>query len=233
MSHVSPIATPVAVGNKFAAWPVNSLWLVPVGALLIGMHWIFPEGPRTADAEAHHFASAATVFVQEFLLLEGGLILLLFGLMALGGYLASLGSGWGSAARVLSGTAVAMWLPITGIPTQALPGLSDVYLAGHPEVSVVFDAFNGGHYGASFIVQYSLVAAVSIAGSVAMGVAAWRSHAVPRWCSIALPVGFVLNVTDIPGVAWVGLALMAVSGAVIARGSRPGKDQLDNPEVAT
>jgi hypothetical protein len=207
--------------------------LVPVGALLIGLHWIFPEGPRTADAGAHHFASPATVFVQEFLLFEGGLILLLFGVMALGGYLASMGSRWGSVARILSGTAVAMFLPIAGIPTQALPGLSDVYLAGHPEVSVVFDAFNAGHYGASFVVQYSLVAAVSMAGSAAMGVAAWRSHAVPRWCSIAYPIGFVLNVTDIPGVAWIGLALMAASGAVIALGWRPRKHQHDNREVAS
>jgi hypothetical protein len=146
--------------------------------------------------------------------------------MALGDHLSAAGARrWGQAARILSGTAVAMFLPIIGIPAQALPGLSDVYLAGHPEVGVVFDAFIAGHYGASFIFQYSIVAAVSIAGAVAMGVAGWRSRAIPRWCSIAFPVGFLLNVTDIPGIAWAGLALMVVTGAVIAsrskRQSRP------------
>jgi hypothetical protein len=114
-----------------------------------------------------------------------------------------------------------MWLPIVGIPTQALPGLSDVFVSGHPEVKVVFDAFNAGHYGASFP-QFALLAAVSIAGGVAMGVAGWRSRIVPRWWTIAYPIGFLLNVTDIPVVAWIGLTLLALNGTVIAYRSRPG-----------
>ncbi len=201
--------------------PATGLWLVPAGALLIGLHWFFPEGPRTAEGIARHFTSPVTVFVQEFLLFEGGLVVLLFGVMALGDYLAAAGAPrWGQGARILSVTAIAMFLPAAALPTQILPGLGELFLSGHPEVGIVFDAFSRGHYGASFPVMFSVVAAAGIAAAVAMGVAGWRSRAIPRWCSIAYPIGFVLNLTDAPVIAWVGLALMLVTGTVIARGSK-------------
>jgi len=217
----SPVGSPVSAATSRSTWLSDAgLWLMPAGAVLLGLHWVYPSGPRTVEGAAHTFASPITVFVKEFLLFEGGLILLLFGVMVLGDYLTTASSRrWAQWARILNMTAVAMYLPIAGIPTQALPGLSDVYLSGHPEVGIVFDAFIAGHYGASFPVQFFVVLAVSIAGAVAMGVAGWRSHAIPRWCTIAFPIGFLLNVTDTPVIAWVGLGLMLVAGIVVARGS--------------
>lgn len=217
--------SPVPAATRRRTWTSDAgLWLMPAGAALIGLHWVFPSGPRTVEGAAHTFASPITVFVKEFLLFEGGLIVLLFGVMVLGGYVATAGSRrWGQAARILSMTAVAMYLPGAGIPTAALPGISAVYLSGHPEVGIVFDAFIAGHFGASFFVQFCVLLAVSIAGAVAMGVAGWRSRAIPRWCSVAFPIGFLLNVTDTPFIAWVGLGLMVVSGVVIARGSKPSQ----------
>jgi hypothetical protein len=85
VSHASPVSPPGLVrkvGSRRLL--AGGLWLVPLGALLIGLHWLFPEGLRTADTEALHFSSPITVFVQEFLLFYGGLIALLFGHMALG-----------------------------------------------------------------------------------------------------------------------------------------------------
>jgi hypothetical protein len=225
VSYIPPVTSLVAARKGSVRWlPGTALWLVPAGALLIGLHWFFPEGPRTAEGVARHFTSPVIVFVQEFLLFEGGLVVLLFGVMVLGDYLTTANSRrWGQWARILSMTSVAMFLPIVGIPTAALPGISAVYISGHPEVGIVFDAFLAGHYGASAIVQFSVLLAVSIAGAVAMGVAGWRSHAIPRWCSIAFPIGFLLNVTDTPFIAWVGLGLMVVTGIVIARGSKPSQ----------
>jgi hypothetical protein len=225
----SPVISPVPAATRRRTWVSNAgLWLMPVGAALIGLHWVFPAGPRTAEGAARTFASPITVFVKEFLLFEGGLIVLLFGVMVLGKYLTTTNSRRsGQWARILSMTAVAMFLPGVGIPTAALPGISAVYLSGHPEVGVVLDAFIAGHYGASFVVQFFVLLAVSIAGAVAMGVAGWRSRAIPRWCSIAFPIGFLLNVTDTPVVAWVGLGLMVVTGIVIARGSKPTQRHAD------
>ena len=204
-------------------WLSNAgLWLIPISALLLGMHWVYPSGPRTVEGAARTFASPITVFVKEFLLFEGGLILLLFGVMVLGGCLAGAGPRrWGQWAQILTMTAVAMFLPGAGIPTAALPGISDIYLSGHHEVGIVLEAFIAGHYGASFVVQFVVLLLVSVAGAVAMAVAGWRSRVIPRWCSIAFPIGFLLNVTDTPVIAWIGLALMLVTGTVIARGFKP------------
>jgi multisubunit Na+/H+ antiporter MnhB subunit len=83
------------------------------------------------------------------------------------------------------------------------------------------------------VAEFSVFAAVAIAAAVAMGVAGWRSHAIPRWCSIAYPIGFVLNMTDAPVVAWIGLALLVVTGTVIARGSKPSQGHADAQEPLT
>jgi hypothetical protein len=222
-STVEPAAmTRGAAATGSGTWLSNAgLWLIPASAVLLGLHWVYPSGPRTVEGAASTFGSPITVFIKEFLLFEGGLILLLFGVMVLGGYLARVGSPrWGQSGRILSMTAVAMFLPGAGIPTAALPGISDLYLSGHHEVGIVFDAFIAGHYGASFVVQFFVLLMVSVAGAVAMAVAGWRSSAVPRWCTIAFPIGFLLNVTDTPVIAWVGLALMLVTGVVIARDSK-------------
>lgn len=216
MSESSALQSSIPAVNR--TWRnVTALWMVPVAAVLIGVHWAFPEGPRTAAGEAQHFSSAGIVFIQEFVFFEGGLIVLLFGVIALGDYLKKNGSrGWGRAAGLLSAVAVAMFVPAVGIPAQALPGLSDVYLSGHPQVGTVFDAFNSGRYGASFPIQFAVVTAVSVAGAISVGVAGWRSRAIPRWCCVVFPIGFLLNATDTPVIAWIGLALMALSGSAIA-----------------
>jgi hypothetical protein len=73
------------------------------------------------------------------------LVVLLFGVMALGDYLAAAGAGrWGQGARILSVSAIAMFLPAVAIPNQVLPGLGDLFLSGHPEVGLVIDAFSSG-----------------------------------------------------------------------------------------
>ena len=203
--------------------------MVPVGALLIvlhwlmGLQWIFSDGARTADGIANHFTSPLTVLVQEFLLLEGGFIVLLFGVIALGDHLIASGGGrWARAARILSVTGIAMFLPAVALPIQVFPGLADLYASGHPEVGVAIVAFapGGRGFGPYFSVVLVVWLAVAIAGAVAVGVAGWRSRAIPRWCCLAYPVGFVLNITDTPVIAWVGLALLLLTGIVMARSTR-------------
>ena len=204
--------------------PAIGLWALPAGALLIGLHWIIPLGPFTPEGLAHSFTSPVTVIVKEFLLDLGGWVVLLFGVIALADHMTAAGARrWAQAARILSVTAVAGALQGVGIPTILLPGLGNLFVLGHPEAGFVISAFAPGGIGYGPIVQGELLTmlAVSIASAVAMGVAGWRSRAIPRWCSVVLPLGFVLNWTDTPVIAWVGLALLLVSGIAIARESHP------------
>jgi hypothetical protein len=198
--------------------PAAAVWALPAGALLIALHWLFPVGPRTPEGIARQFTSPFPLFVGEYLLFLGGFVVLLVGVMALADYLAGPNARrWSRTAGILSVTAIAVFLPGIGIPTIAFPGLGDLFLSGHPEVGIAIDAFSRGHFGPSVPVELLVMLAISIAGAVAMGTAAWRSRAIPRWSSIVYPIGFVLNMTDTPGIAWVGLALLVVSGTFIAR----------------
>ncbi len=189
----------------------------------MGLQWIFSEGSRTADGIAHHFTSPVTVLVQEFLLLEGGFIVLLFGVMALGDHLIASGGGrWARVARIFSVTAIAMFLPAVALPIQVFPGLADLYVSGHPEVGVAILALapGGRGFGPYFSVVIVVLLVVAIGAAVSVGVAGWRSRAIPRWCCIAYPIGFVLNITDTPVIAWVGLGLLLWTGIVMARSKR-------------
>ena len=217
-----------AQAGRGRSLPATGLWALPAGALLLGLHWIIPLGPFTPEGLAHSFTSPLTVIVKEFLLDEGGWVVLLFGVIALADHLAAAGARrWAQAARILSVTAVAGALQGVGIPTILLPGLGNLFVLGHPEAGFVIGAFAPGGIGYGPIVQGELLTmlAVSIAGAVAMGVAGWRSRAIPRWCSVVFPFGFVLNWTDTPVVGWVGLALLLVTGTVIA--SRSNRRQAD------
>ena len=215
-STVRPVGT--AQQSSGRSLPAAAVWALPAGALLIALHWLFPVGPRTPEGIARQFTSPVPLFVGEYLLFLGGFVVLLFGVMALADYLAGPDARrWSRAAGILSVTAIAIFLPGIGIPTIAFPGLGDLFLSGHPQVGIAIDAFSRGHFGPYVPVELLVMLAMSIAGAMAMGIAGWRSRAIPRWSSIAYPIGFVLNMTDTPGIAWVGVALLVVSGVFIAR----------------
>ena len=220
----APIAPTVAAPRRRRS-TVSGLWALSAGALLLALHWVIPIGPYTAEGLARSFTSPLTVLVKEFLLDEGGWVVLLFGVIALADMLAAAGAGRSAqVARILTVTAVAGALTGVGLPTIALPGLGNLYMSGHHEAGFVISAFSPGGVGYGPYVQVELfvMLALAAAGSIAMGVAGWRTRAIPRWCSVVYGVGFFLNWTDAPVVAWVGLVLLLVSGAAIARSVRPG-----------
>jgi hypothetical protein len=118
-------------------------WAIPVAGVLIGAHWLFPEGAQTPDGIATYFTSPGVVIVQEYVFLLGGVIVLLFGVIALAAHLAGLGER--TATRVgliFSVSGIALFLPVVAIPILVYPMLGHVYLSGHSEIAAALEPFN-------------------------------------------------------------------------------------------
>lgn len=195
------------------------LWAIPAAGVVIGAHWLFPEGPPTADGVAHHFTSIPTLIAQEYVLFLGGLLLLLFGVIAMSAYLANAGARTSAiVGMVLSVSGIVLFLPIAAIPTLVYPVLGQAYLSGHPEMASAMQLFSPMPHGLQgwLRVHAILALVVSIAGAIAMAVAIWRSGKFPRWAAVVYAIAFSLVMTDTPVVAWIGYVLLITAGGRIA-----------------
>jgi hypothetical protein len=192
------------------------LWAVPAAGTLIGAHWLFPEGPQTPEGIARHFTSPAAV-IQQSVLFFGGLVLLLFGVIALSVFLASHGvRAEATAGMVLSVTGIALFLPFLAIPIFVYPVLGQAYLSGHSEIAATMQQFSPRSFSLVTQAHLLVMLAVSIAGGMVMAVAILRSGEFPRWAGIVFGLGFVLTITDIPVIAWIGSIMLIGAGARIA-----------------
>jgi hypothetical protein len=195
------------------------LWAIPTAGVVIGAHWLFPEGPPTADGVARHFTSIPTLIAQEYVLFLGGLLLLLFGVIAISAYLANAGVRTSAiVGMVLSVSGIALFLPIVGIPILVNPVLGKAYLSGHPEMGAAMQLFSPMPHGLQgwLFVHAIFALVISIAGAIAMAVAIWRSGKFPRWAAIVYAIAFSLVMTDTPVVAWIGYVLLISAGGRIA-----------------
>jgi hypothetical protein len=199
------------------------LWAIPAAGVVIGAHWFFPEGPPTADGVARHFTSIPTLIAQEYVLFLGGLLLLLFGVIALSIYLISTRARTSAiVGMVLSVSGIALFLPLVGIPILVNPVLGQAYLSGHPEMGAAMRLFSpmpNGLQGWLFVhAIFALV--VAIGGAIAMAIAIWRSGKFPRWSAIVYAIAFSLVMTDTPLLAWIGYVLLIIGGGRIAAAGR-------------
>jgi hypothetical protein len=211
--------------DSTAADRINGLGLraIPAAGVVIGAHWLFPEGPLTADGVARHFTSIPTLIAQEYVLFLGGLLLLLFGVIAMSAYLANAGARTSATAgMVLSVSGIALFLPIAAIPTLVYPVLGQAYLSGHPEMAAAMQLFSPMPHGFQgwLFVHAIFALAVSIAGAIAMAIAIWRSGKFPHWAAIVYAIAFSLVMTDTPFVAWIGYVLLIVAGLRIVAAAR-------------
>lgn len=204
-----------------AAHRINQLglWAIPAAGVVLGAHWLFPEGPPTAEGAARHLTSIPTLIVQEYVLFLGGLLLLLFGLIALSAYLANAGVRTSAiVGMVVSVSGIALFLPFVGFPTLVTPTLGQAYLSGHPEMGAAMQLLSPIPHGFRgwLFVQAVFALVVSIAGGIAMAVAIWRSGKFPRWAAVVFAIAFSLVMTDTPFVAWIGYVLLIAAGGRIA-----------------
>jgi hypothetical protein len=154
-----------------------------------------------------------------------GLILAIFGTFALGAYLSGARAGrMGLWAMVLTVLGSALFLPGMGVSAFAAPEEGQAYLAGIERLRELPDIFADTMLALTSLLMVALV----FAGNVLLGVAVWRSGALPKlagamWAAAAVlmyPLGLVYEATigpaSTPPTVVVGAALMVLGGGWMA-----------------
>jgi hypothetical protein len=210
-------------------WIRAGLWALPVSALITALSTLEPQPDqeRDPDAWARFVSSGSYQFIHLFGS-TAGTILAIFGVFALGCYLANSRVGrlaLGAMVTAVAGTAFLL-VPAV-ISTFATPAIGKAYLAGHEDVMQL--EFPGSMTGA-----FLLGLLFAFLGNVLLGVAVWGSHVLPRWAGALWAAGavvfYILGVvlgqattgSSLP-TQTAGALLMAVAGGWIAwSGSRHG-----------
>lgn len=149
-----------------------------------------------------------------------GIILLVFGVISLGAYLAKERGRLGLIAMVITIAANLLFLPIAGWAAFGEPAIGRAYQSGIEEARQV-------NPGVDFIVIFLLSIVLAFVGNVLLGIAIWRSRTLPRWSGalwIAWAVLFyaagvlfgLLVLGSSPPTQPLGSVLMAISGGGIA-----------------
>jgi hypothetical protein len=150
-----------------------------------------------------------------------GIILLIFGVIALGAYIAKGGQPVRLAlvAMVITIAANMLFLPITGWAAFGEPAIGRAFLSGIEEAMQI-------NPGIDFIVIFLLSILLAFLGNVLLGIAIWRSRTLPKWAGIiwiawavmfyvaGVMYGFLFAGSS-PPTQPTGSLLMAISGGWI------------------
>jgi len=204
-------------------WIRTGLIALPISGLLTAWATLTPRPNPTTEFEAwSHFVTSTNYMLTHLLGTMLGIILLIFGVIALGAYFAQKGvrSGrLGLVAMVITIAANMLFLPITGWAAFGEPAIGRAYLSGVEEAM----QFNPG---IDFTAIFLLSIPLAFIGNVLLGIAIWRSRILPKWSGavwIAWAVMFyvagvlygVFFVGSSPPMQPVGSLLMAISGGWI------------------
>ena len=154
-----------------------------------------------------------------------GLILAIFGTFALGAYLTRSRAGrLGLVAMVMTVLGSALFLPVMGVSTFAVPEEGQAYLAGIEEFAKLPDIFADAAAAATSLLFVVLI----FVGNLLLGVAVWRSGVLPRWAGalwaaapvFMYPLGLVYAATigpqSTPPTVLVGAMLIVIGGGWMA-----------------
>jgi hypothetical protein len=164
---------------NIGGWIRIGVWALPVYALLTFWATFTHEPNRHTEVEAYaRYISTTTYLVQHLLGSILGVILAVFGAIALGAYLASSRSGrLALLAMVLSVAGHCLVLTIFGFSTIISPVIGQLYLAGQPGTMKVNEAiFSSPAF--IFLVVPGLL--LYVVGTILFGVAIWRSGTLPQ-----------------------------------------------------
>ena len=209
-----------------ANWIRLGLLALPFYGLLTFWTTLDPQPDPSTDYEAWARYVSTTYYVLSHLLGSIlGLVFAIFGVFALGAYLANgrAGGRLGLVAMVITVAATALFLPLLGASTFAAPQEGQAYLAGIEEYAQLEPGFAVYVQGATFL----LVILLLFVGNVLLGVAVWRSGTLPRWAGVIwaaaavlmYPLGQVIAMTitgSTPPTVLVGALLIVISGGWIA-----------------
>jgi hypothetical protein len=164
-----------------------------------------------------------------------GLIFAIFGVFALGAYLARSRAGrMGLVAMVLTVLGNALFLPLQGVSTFSAPEEGQAVLAGLEELEELSPIFANTVFGLTGLLDIVLL----LVGNVLLGVAVWRSGILPRWAGaiwaathvlmyFSLAYASAIGPASTPPTVPLGAVLVVISGAWIAWSvlSRPSAAQ--------
>jgi hypothetical protein len=164
-----------------------------------------------------------------------GLVFLIFGTFALGAYLTrSRAPRLGLWAMVVTVLGSALFLPLVGISTFAVPEEGQAVLAGLEEFEALPDIFANTVAGLTGLV----VILLGFVGNILVGVAVWRSGTLPRWAGalwaganvlmyLSLMYGQTIGPASTPFTVPLGAVVLVISGAWMALSvlSRPSGAQ--------
>jgi len=203
-------------------WIKAGLVALPVYGLLTAWSSLTPQPDQTTDPEAWaQFVSTPSYLVSHLVGSVGGTILAIFAIFALGVYLAPTRAGrLALAAMVVTVLGQALLLVPAVISTFATPAIGQAYLSGQRDVMQV-------QFSDTLTFTFLLGLLLALVGSLLLGVAMWRSNALPRGAAvlwiIANTIFYLLGV--VIGVATInatlptqsiGALLIAISGGWIA-----------------
>jgi hypothetical protein len=204
-------------------WIRIGLIALPISGVLTAWATITPQPNPVTEFEAwSRFVTTTEYLISHLLGTNLGIILLIFGVIALGAYLAKGGRSGrlGLVAMVITIAANTLALMSAGgWSTFAAPAIGRAYLSGIEEAM----QFNPG---IDFSVIFLLSILLAFIGNVLLGIAIWRSGTLPKWSGaiwIAWAVMFyiagvlygLLFVGGSPPTQPMGAVLMAISNGWI------------------
>ena len=133
----------------------------------------------------------------------GGLIFAIFGIFALGVYLATSRAGrLGLVAMGVTVLSSALFLPLQGVSTFAAPEEGQAVLAGLEEFEALPPIFANTVSGLTGLV----VILLSFVGNILVGVAVWRSGTLPKWAGALWAGAHVLMYLSLMYISTIGPA---------------------------
>jgi hypothetical protein len=204
-------------------WIRIGLLALPISGVLTAWSTITPQPNPVTEFEAwSRFVTTIDYLLGHLLGTTLGVILLNFGVIALGAYLAREGGRSGRLGLVALVTTIAanmLFLTVSGWGAFGEPAIGRAYLSGIEEAMRI-------DLGPDFSVIFLLSIALAFIGNVLLGIAVWRSRTLPKWSGaiwIAWAVMFyiagvlygLLFVGSSPPTQPVGAVLMAISGGWI------------------
>jgi hypothetical protein len=208
--------------NSATNWIRAGLVVLPVYGLLTAWSSLGAQPDQVKEPEAWaRYVSSTGYLVSHLIGSTGGTILAIFGVFALGAYLATSRAGrLGLAAMVVAAAGHALLLVPSVISTFVTPAIGEAYLSGIDEVMKV-------EFHPAMMVIYLLGLLLAFGGNTLLGVAVFRSGTLPKgagvlWVASVLvfyALGAVLGIfttgASLPTQP-VGALLMAASGGWMA-----------------
>lgn len=203
-------------------WIRAGLLALPTYGLLTAWSTLDAQPDQVANPESWaRYVTTDTYLMSHLWGSTGGTILAIFGIFALGAYLAPTRAGrLGLTAMVITALGHALLLVPAVISTFVTPAIGHAYLAGFTDAMQV-------EFPAAMMVTFMLGLLLAFVGNLLLGAAIWLSNTLPKWTgglwAVASLMFYVLGV--VVGQATtggtlpmqpIGALLIVASGAWIA-----------------